>query len=635
MMRLPAILVASLLATAGCKDKTESRPGGDGTPSGSDTSKPTKPKRAEVPKLIDIPEMESIGNQPGYIEGGLLYSSFRVGETQAFWDSLPMPDELVSEGAEIERDIGFNPFEEKWGEHFHVAPDAIVSATILRPIDADIAKLRSALEGMSGSSPSPVSREVKEVTAALAYHTRVHIPSTNPAKTREAVHRMFSERDRERGSSACKDLKVGACAASGGGELAVFRDESKAVVVDFVFFAAGDYQLEELGLAPTDEVGLSVGKRRAVVDTCLEQEPAKIAYADELVGDAAMWIDPSVLGRLAAIDQLDWAIGSVGYEGIGGITERLERLEQFEGLTEATRLFPGVAISFDAKGGDLYGTASWPVAGALVGRLAARTIATRASSAEVPKIEALCDGAMACFRTQGLPDMRAVNKRLLTGTFGKDIETLMRAFDRDEEYSFTLLLAGAWPNLLAAAANIPESMEGAEAGIARTVRDAVQRADGFGGRLDNWSVSGFLNFHGSGFLYARTAKQDVDAAKGLLGLAGAPVKDVELPDGKGRATLLQEDGAHFYFQSGDSDFGWAAITSSPQDFAKLLSMASETPAGPMAYLEVPRLWNLIEPGDDSDFAFLRTWAKERRLQFALELDGGQPRLNAALVRAKK
>lgn len=635
MMRPNAVLLAALLAMpSACKDKTEPRPGGDDGPSSNGETKPAKPKRVEVPTLVEIPEMEPIGSQPGYLEGGLLYASFRVGETQAFWDSLPKPDDLAREGEEARREIGFNPFSEKWGEHFHVAPDAIVSATILRPIDEDVAKLLAHLEGMSATSPKSPTREIKEIAASLGYHTRIHIPSTDPARTREAFHRMFSDSDRERGGSACRTLEVASCAASSGGELAVFRDEEGATVVDFVFFAAGNYQLEELGLPSPSDGSLSVGKRKAIVDACLGHKPAKIAYADELAGDAAVWIDPSMLLRLAVIDRLDWAMGAVSYEGMGAITEQLERLERFEGLAEATRLFPGVGISFDATDGNLYGVANWPVAGALVGRLAARSIATRASSVPVPKVDALCDGAMGCFRMQGLPDLRPVNKRLLTGTFAKNIEEVFEAFDRDEEYSFTLLLAGAWPNLLAAAVNAPESLEGAEAGIARTVRDAVLRADGFGGRLDTWAVRGFLNFHGSGVLYARTAKQDVDAAKGLLGLAGASVKDVELPDGKGRATLLQEDGVHFYFKSDDEDFGWAAVTSSASDFSKLLSMESETPAGPMAYLEVPSVWGILEPIDEAELAFLREWGRGRRLQFALELDAGQPRLTAALVKSK-
>jgi len=635
MMRRRAIFLAALLASPGaCKDKTEPRPGGDDGPAGTDSTKRAKPKRADVPKLVDVPKMEPFGSQPGYLEGGLLYASFRVGETQSFWDSLPKPAELEREAEQAREELGFNPLSDKWGERFVVEPNAIVSATILRPIDADVGKLRKYLEGVSGTSPSPAGREIKEVAATLGYHTRIHIPSKDPAKTREAFHWMFSERDRERGKTACGDLDVAACAASGGGELAVFRDEGKALVVDFVFFAAGNYQLEEMGLAAPGSVGFDVAERKAVVSACLDEKPAKIAYADELAGDAALWIDPSMLQRLAVIDKLDWAIGSVGYEGTGAIAEQLERLERFEGLAEAKRLFPGVAISFDAEDGSLYGEANWPIAGALVGRLAARTIATRASSVPVPKAGALCEGSLACFRMQGLPDLRPVNERLLTGTFAKDINELLGALDRDEEYSFTLLLAGAWPNLLAAAANAPELMQGAEAGIARTVRDAVLRADGYGGRLDAWAVQGFLDFSGSGFAYSRTAKKDVDAAKGLLGLAGASVKDIELPDGKGRATELQEDGAHIYFKSDDEEFGWAAVTSGPEEFAKLLSMDSETPAGPMAYLELPNLWAMLEPADERELSFMREWARGRRLQFALELDAGQPRLSAALVKAK-
>ncbi len=633
------IVIATVLASfiGGCKDKSESRPAADDPPTAParDGDGPTKAKpKAKTPNLIDSVEMKAFGDQPGYLEDGLVYFAVNVGEAQRYWDSLPKPDDIEREGMQAQREVGFNPVADNWAKFFAVDEDAVVSATVLRPMDTDVAPLRKALADLRGGARPTEDEAWKKALASMAYHSRAHVPSDDPDATLKAMVGLFDDRDRERGAEACTDLKFDRCVASSSGELIGARKLRDAVVLDFVFFEHGEYKLRELGMIGPDESALPrIPDRRAVVERALAAKTSVVPHAGDIAGDAAMWLNPNPLARLAALDRVGRAVRESSYDEYDGPKQALARLERIESLTKATRLFPGLALSFDYVDDDLHATALWPVAGALWGRMAVRSVETKASAVPVPTAKALCDGALACFRTQALPDSRPLAKTLLSAGFGKDIEELVRALERDEEYTWTLLAAGAWPNLIAAMLAAPESLDGAEAGIARTARDAVLRADGFGGVLRSYSLGGYFDLTADYSVYARAAKKDVDAAKGLLGLSGQEVKDVELPDEQGRATSLQlsrRPAASAFLKSEDGEFAWAALAPDAGAFAKLLQMDSETPAGPMAYLEFTDLWRLFSPVGGTELAFARLWARGRRLQFVLELDDGAPRVRGRL-----
>ena len=641
-MRVAPIFVASaLLFSLSCKDASESRSGAasaSSPSSGSSKERKKKRRKAEVAETLPAVEMAPLGDQPGYLPGGLLYTSVVVGEAQRYWDSLPQPPDLERDGIRAAREIGFNPFSANWAEQFHVEDDAVISATILRPLDEGAAGLRAKIEAARGGGTTSVtlSDESKRLAAGLAFHSRVHVPSKDSARTLAAMVGPFGSRHRERGALACADIKGVTCVAPGSSDVFIFREHKDAVVIDIIVYSHGSYDLESWGLITDTEGSYALASRRQAIRTAFAAEPAKVPHVEELAGDAAMWIEAKALGRLAVLSGVERMVDVVASRG-GDPTYAVERLQRTESVLKASLLFPGVAMSFDYVDDDLHGVASWPVAGALWGRMAVRSVVTRASSVPVPTLEALCQNSVACFRAQGIPDTRPLAKRLLSEGFGKDFEDVVRALERDEEFTMTLLLAGAWPNLLAAAQNAPESFRGAEAGVARTIRDAVLRAEGFGGVLQRYAVKGFLSFDGDYALYARAAKSDIDAAKGLIGLAGQTTKDIELPQGGGRAVTLKLDDnppSHAFFKTGDEDFGWVGLASDAREFAAVLGAKSETPQGPMAYLEFPSLWKLVQPMGDDDLNFFREWARGRRLRFVLELDSGAPRLRAMLGRSK-
>ncbi|MEM6991801.1 MAG: hypothetical protein AAF721_14940 [Myxococcota bacterium] len=625
-----AALLSLLLAAVGCSDDKEQRP--SPAPLSSPVSgSGERPKVSgdKAPDLIPRVEMAALGDRPGYVDGGLLYFAINVGETQRFWDSLPKSSDMDRDGRQAEEFLGFNPLADDWGKHFHVADDAVLSATILRPIDEGIGPLRATLKGTADGVKATLTSTARDTATSLGYHSRIHIPSAEPAKTIDALAALFKGGQAPGSASQCAAFEVTRCFVVFGGGIFLLRDEGDAAVIDMIVWKFSDYAFESLGIVRggRDPEHLLPG-RIAVVNAVLDVKTSVVPHAADLAGDAAMWLDPGVLARLAAIDRMRL------YDEYDSPSDQFRRLERIENLAKAKRLFPGLALSFDYVDSVLHAEAVWPVAGALWGRMAVRAVSTPASSAPVPTTAALCAGSVACFRMQALPDLRSLSKTLVSEGFAADFQEVVRALERDEEYSWTLLAGGAWPNLLAAVLAAPDSLSGPEAGIASTVRDAVLRADGFGGVLRSYTMRDLFRFEGDYAVYARAAKQDVDAAKGLLGLSGEKVRDIELPDGRGRATTLQVDRrpeAHAYLQTGDA-FGWAAVAPDVGAFADLLGKASETPVGPMAYVELPDLLRVFEPGAGGELDFARAWARGRNLRFVLELDAGAPRIRAAMGR---
>lgn len=629
MRHLVNLAVCVVLLCPGCKDETESRPssGSDPAPSSGDSRRGgSRWTSKDKTSAIATTAMKSIGQQPGYLEGGTLYMAMTVGEVQRYWDSLPIPEELRRDGRETAEEIGFDPVSSNWAKHFHVADNAVISATLVRTLDKGIEDVREAASALAaGKGTLPQGSNA----AGLAYHSRLHIPTADPKQTFDAMAATVPSSERTRNEAICAPFKV-ACIGSGARELVMLRQREAAVEIDFLWFATRGTPLDGTAADPW----LAAPIRKATVQQALDAKTAPFDHADALGGDAAVWLEADQLSRVAVLQKIGAIADYATAEGISAVEHELSTLRRFEELAAAPRLFSGLALSFDYVDERLFGTAEWPVGGALSERMTARAIAGRVAESKVPTVAALCKDAIACFRTEGFPDLRAVSKRIVAEGFAKDFDEVMRAIDRDDDRTFPLLLAGAWPNLLAAALQAPESMNGAEAGVARAVRDAVLRADGFGGRLSRYTIYGFFQLDADYVGYARAAKQDIDAAKGLLGLSGEELKDVELPGGQ-RATSLAlgaKPSAEAFLVSNDDPFGWAAVASSPERLTAVLGMESQVPLGPVAYLGFPDLWRLIEPWGADSVGFARAWATGRHLEFALELDAGQPRLNAVLGR---
>jgi hypothetical protein len=625
-----------------------------------DADGPSKPRPKSVPEAPPLlPELElaPLGPQPGHLAGGLLVVSLRAAPAQAWVKSLPWPREAQQEAARAAAEIGFDPLAADWTSHFALAEDAIVSATLLRPLDVGVADAQTRmisiatglddegpgnvkmeevapeggivpLPGASSATVDAVKTASRELLRSAAHHSRVHLPSRDPARTRDAIVGLFRPRDRTRGAEACAGITgVAACVAESNG-VVMLRELDAAVVADIVIFALPSSEGPPREWKPT-------------LEAVLGEPAAEIEHAAALGGDAAMWLDPAPLSRLQALHRVGNAMSSAEYatDWASDIAWELRRVQAFAPLAEASRLFPGVQLEATANGKDLHARATWPVAGPLWGRMGASMIAAPPSPSPVPKIEALCEGAVICMRAQGIPDMRALGKTLVTGGFAGDFEQVLDRLGRDEEYGFALVLGGAWANLLAAGAAFPESMRGAEAGIARSIRDAAMRAEGFGGSVRSLAMTGFFRFETDYVLYTRARADDVSTATGLLALSGEPTREVDLADGRGKATVLdtrsQSPRAQVLLRKddGEATSGWVALADAPDRFAWLLALPSETADAPAAYLEFPDLLGLVSAfgGGDAAIDDMRGWLRNRRLRFVLELSGGAPRLRASLT----
>jgi hypothetical protein len=687
----------------------------DGGRSAGDDGGEPQPAADGGEKLLPSQTYAPLGNQPGYIGDGFIYAAFRAKETHAWLKTLPIPSDVEREATRAESEIGFNPLRTDWLEYFAVPADAVVSVTLLRPLDDGIGAARIALadatkeyateydeygrvfgekkaeewkeerkEDAKAETKAEEAEEAKEdpmpiafvppkppppppppadleeeelppvgieepfaapepepkvelpapiaALGAMGFHSRVHLPSSDVAKTHQALARMFDAEDHRRGDEACAGIPDVECVSDGRAVIAL-RDESAAVVIDFVAFES---RLEDSSVTWSPVVRKAISAR-----------PAKVPNADAMGGHAAMWLDPSQLSRLAAVDKLGSVVRNLEWDPDwkSNGASNLARLEKIDALVAATRMFTGVRVEAVAEGESLAARATWPLAEqGMVGRIGASLLASRPSSAQVPTVAALCDGALMCMRTQRLPDARPLLKRLAVDGFGGSAKEVFDRLDRDEEYTFTLLMGGAWANLLAASMTIPDAMDGTEATVARTVLDAMMRAEGYGGALQSLSISGFLRFDLKYALYVLAKPQDVQAASGLLSLAGQSTTPLQVPDhGTAQVFDTRNDAPrgqlvfHPPEETKDEDAtppGWIALVDATDRYTWLRARELEADAGPPAYFEIPDLWDVFIAFDASsrEFDFARAWLKRRAFKVVLDTaEGGAPRMRASLA----
>lgn len=661
-------------------------------------------------KLLPPVEYAPLGPQPGYLPDGLLYVGFRAKQTHAWLKTLPIPPELDREADEAERKIGFNPIDEDWLTTFSIPDDAIISMTILRPLDDGIGAARITLADISKEYadqydafgrmdydkkmegyaprgeykvelkeekkaeakaapiafiPPPQEDEKKEEEAkavdplalpeptpraevpaieppkvalaselakvqTMGWQTHAHVPSKDPDKAVAAFVGMFDERDKERGREACGSVSGVECVAESRAVI-VLRKDKDAVQIDFIAFA---------GKSERTEWGATIRK-------AIGTRPVRVPNVDALAGDAAMWMDPSQLSRVAALDKMGDAVRSAEW---GDSLEQegaryLARLSWIESLVAAPRMFTGVRLEAVADGDTLQARAVWPLAeSGMMGRVAASLMAPKSTGRPVPTTEALCKDALMCLRTQRLPDARPLRKRLLAEGFEGDAEEVLDHLDRDEEYTFPLILGGGWANVLATMMNLPDSddLRPAQASIAKTVLDTTMGAQGFGAALiDFRDAGGFFRFDIDYAMYGLANRDDVDAAAGLLTLSGQTLSDLDLGEhGKAQVFDTNNDAPKgvVVFQTPKDDEkdaeapGWIAMVDKKSRYEWLRGLPTEPDAGPAAYYEISDLWDLFGAfGGHREAGFARGWLKKRAFKVVLDTDpGGAPRMRAKL-----
>lgn len=656
----------------------------------------------DVPPRVPAMKAPELGAQAGYLDGGLVYASMRIDRVQAFAQKLPLPPDVAGELAEAGAFFGLDFRVDDVRARFGIARDAIVSMTIARPLAADAEAVRAelvrggpfldALAAPQGNTPTPppevelgyheepplavppaeviaepppVAPEIGIIggvveptpplpptppppsleaiaqaekflrkASTLGIHSRIHIPADNPAMFTAEARRIAAHDDRW--NEVCRAIPGEAVCMGDTDMVFILREGKSALDIDIVWFATP---------ADRNAPGRIVAAREAVLASTIERP-----HLSSLRGDAAMWIDSAAIEQLATVDALGQAVRSVEWTPAADrrstIDRRLERVTAVHDLLSSPMLYRGVALEVVTEGSRVQARLRWEVERERADQAEA-LLAGPEPYAEVPTIDALCTGAVACARTRGLPPPSKWRDELATGVWAAPQRELQEKIDVGREWAALVLFAGAWPNFVGAVTRWPaeEIGRGPEAAIANNVFESVGKLEGFGGSLRSLAATHEMGTMVADYAgYARMKKSEVDLVRSLLAfgelqptdtaITGVPAtaQMVRLPTGSMPASLmLFADPDRTATVTGAAEYGWAAIVDGPDRFGWLLGLPRDRAAGPSAYFEVPDLWLLLgaEPRMASELGFARTWLAARHLRVSMDIVDGAPHVLAS------
>lgn len=644
-------VVLSLAALSGCQCHGNK----DAAKKQADELEGRSPKGSSAPAVDDrIPRLTgpAIGMQPGYIEGGLLYASARLGALQTFLQSLPMSSREARDLAEFGELIGADPRTDDLLAAFGVDPNARISMSV-RPVIKHAAEVRLTLERSPAivdelvgravnvlrsdtpppshidkqidKQPAPLSARALDFarkSASLGMHVRVHVPVAAPNKFAILIDRINTQlRPNKRWTKTCAALPASSLCAGSSGTILVVRTVPGAVVADLLITNGGE------GIEYDDPI------RRALMQEAVGYPTAaSLPQVERLRGDATLLIDGPRTLAVARADLLAQAISRLRWSTLA--SDPLDRFHKRDAalrqLHETERLFEGITVELAVDGKRMLATGRW---------LATPSGRTRMSSvfeldpidADVPSIAALCAGATICGRSRGLP-ARERFASLATGVYA-DPKALGELIDEYEEQSMLVLLLETWPNAIGTTASLPGQTVAAPASmIMQSALDIGARTLGFG-----FSIRSQQSLTEDWIAYARMSSADLNALRGLLQLANMPLSTVTIPgiDGRVESTPINDPNipGSFYSVVEGNTWGWALAADADDRVAWFAGLAHDDGAVPLAYLEIPDLWRVIatDRGLQQEFGFAQAWLSNRSVRVQLSLgDDRGPELRLAL-----
>ena len=676
---------------AACKETGESATG-EAAEAGTPPPPTETPPTPSSPPRIDIKPGRSLDLQPGYLQGGMFYAALRVAEVQSFLQKLPLPPDAVRDLAEVGSELGMDLRVEDVRKRFSIPDDAIVSATFGRPlattassVRADLARGGEFLDLVGGPQP-PIDTPVAERTivekakplpkkktesivapepeeeepppkpepspaakaeaeafkrraSALGIHSRIHIPVSDPSVFPRELESRVPRRDRTRWDALCGRVTDARLCVGDSELVAVFRERPRAIEIDVIWWAMGGGELTPERLeAAVEAIGAG---------------PATVATLSDLKGDAAGFLAMDAIPPVAEVAIISEALRSLQWSSPGDradtVGRRLEKIDMIKRQLQAPLLFSGAQFEATASETRVQAELRWRV------RPDQQTTATElmegsTTPATVPTLAALCEGALMCARTRGVPKPSRLADALANGLYAEDQRAVERALNRGDEWTAFLFLAGTWPNLAGAASRWPaqEVGSGPEAALAKGVVDAVARVQGIGGSVRSLSVGGRGQIHADYAAYARVTSGELALMRSLLALGEirlsettvtgveGKVQMVRLPVDEAPVSLMTYlDPEKVDIDGTPTQVGWAAAVDGPDRFSWLLGLEREQPKTPSAYFEIPDLWRLasVQPDVARELAFGQTWASARSLKMALTVDKGEPRIVAVLERS--
>ena len=458
--------------------------------------------------------------------------------------------------------------------------------------------------------------------ATLGIHSRIHVPTKDPNVMVSELQRLASRSAVERWEPLCRAIPRARACVGDSDMVTILREAKGALVIDVVVFSAP---------GKPDAPGRIAAATEAALATTVERpELAKLA------GDAAAFLDINAVEDLVTVNALHRAIRSIEWTAVDDrrstISRRLEEIEAIHKLKDAPLLYRGAAFEVVAEGGKIEARLRWELAEDQADN-AKKLLVGPEQAADVPTIEALCEGAVACARSRGLPKPSTWRDSLATGVYAEEARKLQRTLDRGDEWSALLLFAGAWPNLVGAVTRWPaqEIGRGPEAAIANNLVDALGDIEGWGASLRSIAAQGGRGIHADYAVYARAKTQDVDLARTLMSFAELNPTDTAISGVEGKAQMVrlpvrEVPAAAMLYHDPDKTHGWATLVDGPDRLGWLLNLPRDRAPDPSFYFEIPDLWRLAsaEPSLGRELGFARGWLAGRELRMALHVVGGAP-----------
>jgi hypothetical protein len=382
--------------------------------------------------------------------------------------------------------------------------------------------------------------------------------------------------------------------------------------------------------------------RRRVVSEALAARRAELPALKQLAGHASAYVDAAGLVELVehanvgrALRELEWDTPMPA----NTVRGHLDESELLRRMLEAPRLFDGLVANVHHERDRTQLQITWPLREDQ-SALAQSTLSPPPLVVPVPSLAALCDGALVCARSRGLPSPQELGSKLGTGIYG-DADALDDAFDANEEAAAAVLLAATWPNAIGTLLwHLPLSeARGPEGAIVRGLLDSVARVQGLGLAVRRIDV-GRRSLMGDYALYARVPVNDLGLVGTLLAMADQRMTPTTVEGVEGTVSMLripEDDFPAVLMTREDPDtvenaegkdvrYGWLTLVDGTDRLRWLLELPSDDGQEPMLYGEIPDLWRLVAsvPEAVDELGFARTWATERSLKAALHLDDGQP-----------
>lgn len=478
-------------------------------------------------------------------------------------------------------------------------------------------------------------REIDELLRqadAMALHFRIHIPSDDPSKIFGELRTRIDAKLLIHGGALCHGLGVELC-VGGGRELLVAHRDGKAAVLDMLFFTGRD-------MDQADQES-----RRTLVADAIAARRTELPAVSKMAGHASAYVEASGLVELIEHERVGQAVRTLRWndtQPAQSVSRTLDEGEQLRRLLEAPRLFEGLLANAHHERDRTQLQLTWPLREGQA-ELARAVLTPPPLVVPVPTLAGLCDGAILCARSRGLPSPQELGNKLGMGIYG-NARQLEDALDDADEAGVALVLVATWPNALATLLwHLPlaEAGRGPEAAFARSLLDTVARVQGLGlsvRRIDVGRSSLLADYAA----YARVPVNDLGLVSTLLTMAELRLTPTTVAGVEGTVSMLripEDDVPAVLMTREDPDtvestdgkpvrYGWLTLVDGPERLAWLLGLPTDDGEEPLLHAEIPDLWRLVAsvPEAVDELGFARTWATERAFRAALHVDDGQPHL---------